>query len=142
MNLTKFSLLVVAIMFLPTDLEVRGATIAWTNTSGGNWSVAANWNPNQVPGLADTAVIAAAGTYTVMFDASAMIAGLLTWTGGAVGDGSLGCSLTVATNGTLVLAGNNGTEYTLFGTLTNAGTVRLVSGNLRLWCHPGYLINL
>jgi len=28
----------------------RAATIAWTNTAGGNWNDATNWNPNQVPG--------------------------------------------------------------------------------------------
>jgi hypothetical protein len=31
----------------------HSATITWTNTSGGNWSVANNWNPNQVPTNAD-----------------------------------------------------------------------------------------
>src|ERR1039458_2141149 len=44
------------------------ATITWTNTSGGNWSVAANWNPNQVPTNSDNVLITTPGTYTVTFD--------------------------------------------------------------------------
>src|SRR5271154_356196 len=46
------------------------ATITWTNTAGGNWSVAANWSPNQVPGSSDDAVITASGTYNVTLDTS------------------------------------------------------------------------
>ena len=43
----------------------RAATIVWTNTTGGNWSVAANWSPNQVPTSSDAIIINAAGTYVV-----------------------------------------------------------------------------
>ena len=35
----------------------RAATITWTNTAGGNWNDAANWNPNQVPGASDDALV-------------------------------------------------------------------------------------
>jgi hypothetical protein len=56
------------------------------------------------------------------------ISGILTWTGGAISFGSI---LNLATNGTMVLAGNNGSDYYLSG-LTNAGTLRLVSGNLQI----------
>jgi hypothetical protein len=51
----------------------RAATISWTNTSGGNWSVAANWNPHQVPGLFDNAVITVNGSYAVTLDTSPTI---------------------------------------------------------------------
>ena len=74
-----------------------------------------------------------------------IVAGALTWTGGFIGVGS---TLTVATNGTLALAGDNGTDYPLLGILTNAGTVKLVSGNLFLrgaLCNAGAigeLVNL
>ncbi len=34
-----------------------GDTITWTGDSGNNWNVAGNWNPEQVPGAGDTAVI-------------------------------------------------------------------------------------
>src|SRR4051794_9197454 len=36
----------------------HAATITWTNNTPGNWNTAANWSPNQVPGAADTAVLA------------------------------------------------------------------------------------
>jgi hypothetical protein len=57
-----------------------------------------------------------------------VISGSWTWTAGYIVPGS---TLTVATHGALSLAGNNGTDYELYGVLTNAGTIRLVSGNLR-----------
>src|SRR6202041_611184 len=57
-----------------------------------------------------------------------------------------GSTLTVAPNGVLMLAGDNGTNYYLYGALTNAGTVQLVSGNLGLDTYlgglSGQLINL
>ena len=69
--------------------------------------------------------------------------GLFVWSGGVLGASS---TFTVATNGVLLLAGINGTDYNLYGVLTNAGTVRLVSGNLQLVgaCYggPGQLVNL
>jgi hypothetical protein len=72
-----------------------------------------------------------------------VIAGVLPWSSGSIGAGS---TLTVATNGLLILAGINGNGYNLNGVLTNAGTVRLVSGNLQLQSGgtpgQGELINL
>jgi hypothetical protein len=68
-----------------------------------------------------------------------VIAGVMTWTSGSIATGS---TLTIATNGLLLLAGKNGSDYYLQGALTNAGTIRLVSGNLELYCSPGYLLNL
>src|SRR5437773_1251620 len=43
----------------------RGADIVWTNTSGGSWTNASNWNPQQLPGPTDTAWLTNNGTYTV-----------------------------------------------------------------------------
>jgi hypothetical protein len=84
------------------------------------------------------------GSHAVLAGASlagtnGVIAGVMTWTSGWIASGS---TLTVATNGVLLLAGNNGNDYYLYGALTNAGTIRLVSGNLELCCSPGYLLNL
>jgi hypothetical protein len=62
--------------FTASVLPSQAATITWTNTSGGNWSGITNWNPNQVPGPADTAVITVAGTYSVTLDVSPSVAGL------------------------------------------------------------------
>ena len=54
--------------FLMAGFRSEAAIITWTNTSGGNWSVANNWSPNQVPTNTDTALITTPGTYTVTFD--------------------------------------------------------------------------
>jgi hypothetical protein len=73
--------------------------ISWTNTSNGNWGVAANWSPNQVPSTNDTAVITNAGIYTVTLNLDPTIAGLVL--GGQSG------TQTVATAGhTLTLNGS------------------------------------
>jgi hypothetical protein len=48
-------------------ISAEGATITWTNASGGNWNLAANWSPNGVPGASDTANITTAGTYVLKF---------------------------------------------------------------------------
>jgi len=175
------------------------ATMSWTNVNGGNWTVAANWSPNQVPGGGDQAIIAVAGAYTVTLNASVgvgsltlggssgqqtlatagntlalnassvvnasgilalnggaltggplTVSGQLLWSAGAVGPGT--APFSIATNGSLVLAGVNGNPYTLGQPLTNAGAVYLQGGNLAIsWCGgnnalfvnlPGGLVNL
>jgi hypothetical protein len=63
-------------LFLGALLSARAATITWTNAAGGNWGTAANWNPNQVPGASDTALITSSGTYTVTLDSDVTLASL------------------------------------------------------------------
>lgn len=57
---------------LPVPL-IADDVITWTNTTGGNWSEAANWSPNQVPGLTNTVFITNAGTYTVVLDVNTIV---------------------------------------------------------------------
>jgi hypothetical protein len=102
---------------------VWAASITWTNSSGGNWNVADNWSPNQVPGAADTALINTPGTYVVNVNASADVASLTV--GGAAGAQTLqvnNTSLTAtkaAINGTLTV-----TNSVLYGAITvNSGAV-------------------
>ena len=52
------------------------APITWTNTSGGLWSVAANWSPNSVPVASSDVFITNNGTYTVTMDVSPTISSL------------------------------------------------------------------
>ena len=59
--------------------------VHWINTSGGLWSGAANWNPARVPTLQDTAVVDAAGTYTVQSNGDS-VGGLVV--GPAAGNGA------------------------------------------------------
>ena len=58
-------------VFLVHANHSRAADITWTNASGGNWSSAGNWNPNQIPGLGDNAFITNNGSYTVAVTISA-----------------------------------------------------------------------
>jgi hypothetical protein len=96
------------LLVFPAD----AATISWTNVSGGDWSAAANWSPNQVPGGSDDAFITNTGTYAVTLDANPAVNSLTL--GGASGQQTLstaGYTLTlnsasaVNTNGNLALNG-------------------------------------
>ncbi len=109
--------------------DTHAADIVWTNTAGGNFNVAANWSPNQVPGADDRAFITNNGTYAVTFNASATVAGL------TVG-GDSGSIFFNQTSGTLTLSGpgmlNSNSVYTLSGgTLTGAGD--LTAGGAFNW---------
>ena len=64
-----------SLLMLSSPLS-RGAVITWTNSSGGSWTNAANWSPNQVPGSSDTASITNGTGYTVNLDTTVTIAGL------------------------------------------------------------------
>ena len=66
---------------------LHGATISWTNTSGGLWSAPANWDAQFVPRSFDSVNITAAGTYTVTVDTSVNVVGLTI--GGATGQQTL-----------------------------------------------------
>ena len=122
------------------------ATITWTNTSGGNWSVASNWSPNQIPGPGDNANINSAGTYTVTDDVTVAISFRV---GGApsgvqnlrVANGvTLTCAAgsappvpVVEANGTLTVASggtlNVSVALNLSGPVTNSGTINLPDGS-------------
>ena len=135
-------------------------TTVWTNTSGGNWSVAANWSPNQAPGIGDIAEITTAGTYTVTNNQNTVVAsfalgsgsagvqslqvpggGALTFTGGSTVNGN--GVLAVSGGGVLSLAGG----LSLYGLLTNAGTVNLTNNSITILnngtvTYQGGLVNL
>lgn len=110
--------------------QVGATAIFWTNASGGSWSSAANWSPNQVPSSADDTFITSDGAYVVVQDADAIVASLTL--GGSSGSQTLSnanYTLTTAnagvigTNGTLSLAGGsrNGGSLTVNGTLNWTG---------------------
>jgi hypothetical protein len=129
-----FFLLVV--LFSATH-SIRAATIVWTNTAGGDWSVAANWNPNQVPDTSDTAVIATEGDYTVTLDVSTTVGGLvLGTTSGSGSQTFLINGQTFTLNGETVVNSNgqfilNGGPITFSGILTNYGTVIWTNTDLK-----------
>jgi hypothetical protein len=59
-NIAAFSLL-----FL-FNFTAHSVNRSFTNEFGGSWHIAANWSPNGVPGISDTANLTMAGTYTVL----------------------------------------------------------------------------
>lgn len=132
-------------MLLAEASSAQAATITWTNTSGGNWSVLSNWSPNQVPGAADTAEISMSGTYTVALDTSISISGLTL--GGGVGTQTLANAASTLTingpgivksHGVLTLSGGtlagsgpmtvNGAMNWTAGTLQGGGPVTVYGG--------------
>jgi hypothetical protein len=89
--------------------------IVWVNTSGGNWSDDANWDPQHAPGASDTAIITSAGNYTVTLDVSTTVAGLVLGTTNA---------------GSTQILSINGQTFTLSGlaVVNSSGQFDLSSG--------------
>ncbi|MGA3179438.1 MAG: YDG domain-containing protein [Verrucomicrobiota bacterium] len=83
----RFASLLVAASLLVSTPAARATAFTWTNTSGGNWSSAANWSPNGLPGGGDSAAITTTGNYTVAVN-SAQSIGTLTL-GASTGDGTV-----------------------------------------------------
>ena len=89
-------------LLLAGAVSTRAATLTWTNAASGSWNTAANWNPNQVPGAGDTAVITNAGV-TVSLNSSTTVGGVIL---GTNGPGTVTLSLagqTLALNGPLTV---------------------------------------
>jgi hypothetical protein len=102
-----------AIVLFSGALCARAGTIVWTNQNGGQWNVAANWSPNQVPSTNDTATITNSGVYTVSFNENAALAGLIL--GGVSGTQTVSMVNRILTlNGSAFVATN--------GILTHTGT--------------------
>jgi hypothetical protein len=117
----------------------RAVDIVWTNTTStasGNWGVAANWLPHQVPGAFDNVWITNSGTYAVSLNATSTVANLTL--GGVSGVQTLnlqglgrlilnGSGLGKTTNGVLQLSGgtlDGAGNFVLNGPLSwGAGTV-------------------
>ena len=56
MKFNRRTLLVIA-LWAASAVFCHAATVVWTNTAGGNWNNAVNWDPNQVPGINDAVII-------------------------------------------------------------------------------------
>ena len=119
-----------ALLAFVSALPVRAADIIWTNNAGGNWHVAANWNPNQVPGPNDRAVITSAGNYTVTVGASASADSLLLG-GTAGGQGITINGTALSVNGTMTI-GSNGLAAIVGGSIGGSGDI-VVEGVLNMF---------
>jgi len=104
----RFLNLLAGLTVLISTSSGQAKTIAWNNTSGGNWSDNTSWKPKEVPGPSDIAVITKSGNYTVTLDV-----------GASVGELILG-----AADGTTQTLANNGQTFTLSGSATiNSGGI-------------------
>jgi uncharacterized repeat protein (TIGR03803 family) len=113
----------------------------WTNTHGGNWSIAANWNPG-VPTAGKIADIDATGTYSVAITTNDVAYGL--WVNDAQ------ATVSDSTKGSLTLAGPGGAAnpngslnidagtFVLNGGTFKAGTIFIDSGGTLLLAKGTY----
>lgn len=103
----------------------RAETVLWTNINGGNWNVAAHWEPNRVPASGDEVVITNNGTYTVTLNANASPARVTL--GGVSGIQTLaipGATLTLQTEGWVI---GNGVLALSSGSLTGSGVLTVTN---------------
>ena len=93
-----------------------GDTITWTGTSSDNWNLAGNWDPEQVPGLGDTAVIPASTVAAAVYDTTSV---------------TLDCSgeVSVESGKTLWITG---TSYLKGGKLSGDGDVTIMVNDSEL----------
>ncbi len=107
------------LLTLALPAALPAAEIAWTNSAGGNWNIAANWNPNQVPGAADFARITNGGVYAITNSADVTVGGL------ALGS-TAGAQTLRLTAGTLTVTNFTATSPSVMalvgGSLTAAGS--------------------
>ena len=119
--------------------QCRADNITWTNTVGGSWGDASNWNPNHAPASGDNVIITNAGTYTVTNNTPVILDKLTL--GGANGTQTLMISSLTMTNVGLVnsngvLAWNGGD---LEGTLTVAQGGTLLQSNTLHFAYNNYV---
>src|SRR5260221_12357508 len=123
----KLRALFIVLCLLLICSVTRASTITWTNAASGNWNLAANWSPNQVPGGGDAAVFSTPGTYTVSVTDTESISNLVL--GAASGTQTLSLS---AASFTVNGSGSDSAQSALVmsgGTLLGAGSI-VVGGTL------------
>ncbi len=103
--------------------HAAAAPITWTNTSGGSWNVAANWNPNSVPGSSDDVFITNNGTYTVVLNVSPTISSLTL--GGTSGLQTLTNTSQTITLSQASMVNTNGVLGLNGGVLAGAGSLSI-----------------
>lgn len=136
------------LVFLNLTGAIRAATLVWTNPNGGDWNLAANWTPAQVPAAGDDVIIANGGTYLVTNISSITLGSLelggtngvqtltvnsLTFTNSSIinsngvlnwGGGDLESSLTIARGGILTVSNTVQMAFNNYGLgYTNLATL-------------------
>src|SRR5262249_36599967 len=105
----------------PFDIGFAASVNQWINTSGGNWSNAANWSKGTVPVPSESVAVTLAGSYTVNLDTT--FTGSFLLVGGNSGSQTLALSgRTLTINGGLTVTGT-GTFSATSSSLAGAGPV-------------------
>jgi len=157
---TKLCCFFILLLMFAIGSVAHAATITWSNTNGGDWNIATNWTPAQVPVSGDNVIITNSGNYAVTNTSSVTLDNLilggtngtqtlyvssLTLTNiGLInsngvfnwGGGEIGGALTVAQGGVLNITNN--TTYYIQGSLTNNGTVNWSAGSIYGYGPPSY----
>jgi hypothetical protein len=115
----RFSSAGLLLAFLTCVGLVRAAELRWANPVNGNWGVAANWSPAQVPTAADSVSITNDGVFVVAVNVAAQ-AGSITL-GGTSGSQTLSNLTQVLTVNGPVRIGSNGVIRLNGGTFTGLG---------------------
>jgi autotransporter-associated beta strand protein len=125
------------------EISVQAQVTAWTNTAGGNWNTAANWNPNIVPDAGTNTLVTNAATYAITYNAPMTATAIGTLTNGTSAILTLNISaggFNVA--GTTFLNGGSGSALNLItnGVMTNA-TVSVQNQNAAINFNGGSMTN-
>src|SRR5688572_27282412 len=127
----KKLLLFALCVWILSGSTLAAATVIWTNSAGGNWNVAANWSPNQVPTLTNDVFITNNGTYTVIQNVAGNARSLTL--GGDTGTQTLAMAapqLRLSVTNVLTVNAQGVLQGGLSGHITNFGGI-VVHGRLR-----------
>ncbi len=137
---TKIAVSLSALSTLAVASRAHAQTISWKNSASGSWSLAGNWDPENVPD-ADTelAVISAPGTYSVDLDIAVSIGNLTIDNPGAalniLGATSLATKNKLTNTGLIAI--NPARSPASASLSTGAGILALTgSGTVRLSANP------
>src|SRR5262245_33375625 len=113
-NRCPLGTILISFFALTLAVPAGAANIVWKAAVSGNWSTASNWNPAQVPGPSDVALITLSGTYTVTISSNVSV-GAIGLTGGTgtrrlnVNGVSVTTSTGISVGSTNILALSSGT---------------------------------
>ncbi|MBN8696071.1 MAG: hypothetical protein J0L87_06040 [Bacteroidetes bacterium] len=141
----NFKFIFFLIVFWTIGLKINGATITWNSGITGNWNVASNWTPAQVPGVNDIAVFNATKLGSCVMNVNVDIGGISVQSGytgtisqssgikvkigsqnaifsAATFTGSATTTDSIIVNGTFTLSGSNFTSTSGYLVLKNTVT--------------------
>ncbi|HBL51040.1 MAG TPA: hypothetical protein DDZ65_12430, partial [Firmicutes bacterium] len=71
-RIISLALYFILVFTLCQPVFAAGKTMTWTGASNENWNVADNWEPEEAPGLGDTAIIPASTVAAVVYNTTSV----------------------------------------------------------------------